>query len=54
MLENQLLVVQKLFQWEGRDTNWIHENYQTAMTVSNQDRLRINEQRAIRKTSGQW
>jgi len=24
MLENKLLVVQKLFQWEGRDPNWIH------------------------------
>ena len=33
MLENQLLVVQNHFQWEGRDPNWIHENYQSTKTV---------------------
>ena len=26
MLKNQLLVVQKFFQWEGRDPNWILEH----------------------------
>jgi len=27
MLENQILVVQMLFQHEGCDLNWIHENF---------------------------
>lgn len=38
MLENQLLVVQKLFQWEGHDLDWIHKNSQSSVTISNQDR----------------
>jgi len=27
MLENQLLVVQKLFQWEDHDLNWILKHF---------------------------
>ena len=47
-------MVQKPFQWEFRDPNWIPEDYQSAMTVLRLDRLRIYEHRSIRKTYGQW
>ena len=57
MLENQLLVVQKLFQWEGRDLNQIHEDYQSTMTVSKHDRLQrfMSTERSGRPlNNGSW
>jgi len=38
MLKNQLLVVQKLFQWEGHDPNWIHRRL-----LKNHDSIRSNK-----------
>ena len=55
MLENKLLVVQKLFQCEGCDSNWIHEELSKFHDcIKLRQTLEIYEQRAIRKTSGQW
>ena len=55
MLENQLLVVQTIFQWEGHDLNWIHKNSQSAMTISKslQSSKLVNKELSGR-TSGQW
>ena len=55
MLENQILVVQKLFQWEVHDLKWIHENYQSSKIVSNHDRLqKLVNNELSGKTSGHW
>jgi len=54
MLENQLLVVQKLFQWEGRDLNRIHKEL-----IRNHDYIRSGQiskesKTAIKNTLNQW
>ena len=54
MLENQLLVVQNLFQWEGCDPNWIHRRLS-----KNHDCIRLEQiskvsKIVIKNTLNQW
>lgn len=54
MLENQLLVVQKLFQWEGCDPNWIHKKLSRTMSVSGWSKSLRKSKTMIKNTLNQW
>jgi hypothetical protein len=54
MLENQLLVVQKLFQWKVRDPNWIHRRLSKNHDCIRLEQISKESKTAIKNTLNQW
>lgn len=54
MLENQLLVIQKLFQWEGHDPNWIHKELSKNHDCIRSGQISKESKTTIKKALNQW
>ena len=52
--ENQLLVVQKIFQWEGRDPNWIHKQLLKNLDYVAMKQISKVSKTTIENTLNQW